>query len=56
MEKGKVYDIPPTLWHNTITQKDTKMVLIEDSNTGMNNSDVIDLTEEQIAKVVELAE
>lgn len=48
MEQNKVYNIPATLWHNTVTQKDTKMVLIEDSNTGMNNSDILSLDEKQI--------
>lgn len=55
MEKNKVYNIPATLWHNTITQKDTKMVLIEDSNTSMDNSDILTLTKEQIKKVQALA-
>ncbi|MGL5434440.1 MAG: cupin [Lachnospiraceae bacterium] len=48
MEPNKVYNIPATLWHNTITQKDTKMILIEDSNTSMDNSDILSLDEEQI--------
>ena len=54
MEPMKVYNIPATLWHNTVTQKDTKMALIEDSSTGSANSDVINLTEEQIAYVHQL--
>lgn len=40
MEPNKVYNIPATLWHNTVTCKDTKMILIEDSNTSMDNSDI----------------
>lgn len=55
MQPNKVYNIPATLWHNTITQKDTKMILIEDSNTSMNNSDILELDEEQIAKIRSLA-
>ncbi|SET75656.1 hypothetical protein SAMN05443270_1272 [Lacrimispora sphenoides] len=55
MQPNKVYNIPATLWHNTITQKDTKMILIEDSNTSMNNSDILELAEEQIAKIRNLA-
>lgn len=51
MELMKVYNIPATLWHNTVTQKDTKMALIEDSSTSMENSDILNLTAEQIAKV-----
>ena len=55
MEKDKVYNIQATLWHNTITCKDTKMILIEDSNTSMENSDILNLTEAQIAEMRSLA-
>lgn len=55
MEPGKVFHIPATLWHNTITQKDTKMILIEDSNTSMENSDIFNLNEKQIAAIRSLA-
>lgn len=51
MEPMRVYNIPSTLWHNTVTQKDTKLVLIEDSSTGMDNSDILPMTAEQIAAV-----
>ncbi len=55
MQPNKVYNIPAALWHNTITRKDTKMILIEDSNTSMNNSDILELKEEQIAELRSLA-
>ncbi len=55
MEKDKVYNIPATLWHNTITRKDTKMILIEDSNTSMDNSDILELNAQQIETVKGLA-
>ncbi len=55
MEKNKVYNIPKSLWHNTITTKDTKLILIEDSNTSMDNSEILSLNEEQIIKVKALA-
>lgn len=48
MEPFKVYNIPQSLWHNTVTQKDTKMILIEDVSTGMENSDILDLTPAQM--------
>ncbi len=54
MEPCRVYCIPATMWHNTVTQKDTKMILIEDSNTGMNNSDIYRLSEAQIAAIQKL--
>ena len=55
MEPLKVYNMPAGLWHNTVTCKDTKIVLIEDSSTGSHNSDVLTLKVEQIARVKELA-
>lgn len=54
MEPGRVYNIPATLWHNTVTCKDTKMILIEDPSTSMENSDILSLTEAQIARIKEL--
>ncbi|MCC8024591.1 MAG: cupin [Clostridium sp.] len=55
MEPKKVYNIPATLWHNTITRKDTKMILIEDSSTSMENSDILNLEAGQIEIVRSLA-
>ena len=54
MEPLKVYNIPRTLWHNTVTMKDTKLILVEDSATGSANSDVLPLTPEQIVTVRKL--
>ena len=51
MEPMKVYNIPATLWHNTVTKKDTKMILVEDSSTGMDNSDIYNLSAEQIETI-----
>ena len=55
MEPFRVYNIPRSLWHNTVTVKDTKMILIEDVSTSMDNSDILDMTPEQIAAVKALA-
>ena len=51
MKPLKVYNIPRSLWHNTVTERDTKLALIEDSSTGPANSDNYDLSAEQIAEV-----
>jgi len=55
MEPMKVYNIPRTLWHNTVTSKDVKLILVEDSATGSANSDVIQLDSEQVAVARKLA-
>lgn len=51
MEPMKVYNIPKSLWHNTITQKKTKMILMEDVSTSMKNSEIYNLSEEEIKEV-----
>ena len=51
MEPGRVYNIPRSLWHNTVTEHDTKLALIEDVSTGPANSDNYDLSEAQIAEL-----
>lgn len=54
MKPNTVYNIPQTLWHNTVTEKDTKMILVEDVSTCMDNSDIKKLTEEEINIVKKL--
>lgn len=56
MERGKIYCIPATLWHNTITTPGTKMVLIEAPDTSMDNSEVTELTDGQRAEIRSLYE
>lgn len=51
MEQGKVYNVPMECWFYSITQKDTKMMYVQDSNCSMENSDFADLTVEQIAGI-----
>jgi len=51
MEPFQVYNIPRSLWHNTITQRDTKMILVEDSSTSGENSDMLPLSKEQIDRI-----
>lgn len=55
MEPMKVYNIPRSLWHNTVTTKATKLILVEDVSTGAKNSDVRQLSAEQIAEVKRIA-
>ena len=51
MQPGAVYNIPQNLWHNAITGKDAKLIVIEDVSTGMSNSEILQLNEEQITLV-----
>ena len=51
MEQGKVYNVPKECWFYSITQKDTRMMYIQDSNCSMENSDFCDLSKDEIAYI-----
>ena len=53
MEKNKVYRIHPGVWHNTITTRDAKLILVENRNTSMENSEVRTLSEKEISALRE---
>ena len=55
MQQGKVYNVPAECWFYSITQKDTKVIYVQDSNCSMENSDFADLTAAQIADIQERA-
>lgn len=48
MEQGKVYNVPKEVWFYSVTQKDTKMMYVQDSNCSMENSDFMDLSADEI--------
>ncbi len=55
MEQGKVYNVSKECWFYSITQKDTKMMYVQDSNCSMENSDFADLSPEDIAYIRDAA-
>ncbi len=55
MENGKVYNIPEEIWFYSITQKDTKMMYVQDAGCSMDNSDLCDLTADEISYIQQKA-
>lgn len=53
MRPAKVYTIPRGAWHTTITETDTKLILIENADTGMANSDIMTLEASDLASARE---
>jgi mannose-6-phosphate isomerase-like protein (cupin superfamily) len=49
MEGGKVYCIPAGVWHNTITTRDAKIILVENRDTSMDNSEIRKLSASEVA-------
>lgn len=48
MKKNTIYTIPKSLWHNTITDKEAKLILIENADTSMDNSEILKLSIKEI--------
>jgi hypothetical protein len=46
MEPFKVYSVPKTLYHRSIAQAKTRLLIVEDSGTSGANSRVLTLSEE----------
>lgn len=55
MEPGKVYNVPKETWFNTITEKDTKLIYVQDAGTTEKNSMYCDMTEKELETVRESA-
>ena len=55
MERGKVYNVPQDTWFNTITQRDTKLVYVQDAGTTGENSEYQDMTEKELEYVRQTA-
>lgn len=51
MEPLKVYNVPQNTWFYTITQKDTKMVYVQDAGTSIENSEFCDLSESELMNI-----
>lgn len=51
MEPLKVYNVPQNTWFYTITQKDTKMVYVQDAGTSIENSEFCDLSASEIMNI-----
>ena len=51
MERWKVYNVPQETWFNTITQRDTKLVYVQDAGTTGDNSEYQNMTAEELEYV-----
>ena len=55
MEMGKVYDVRRNAWHAALLGADASILLVENSDTGPQNTEFTPLGSEERAKVLELA-
>lgn len=55
MEPYKMYNIKRSVWHTHTLSKEAMVLIIENRDTGLDNSPEIDLTEKERNRIIELS-
>lgn len=53
MEKERLYVVPEKMWHFLVLEEGALALIVENANTGTENSDVVKLSKEQMKAVRE---
>ena len=54
MEPGKLYNVKKHAWHTCVLSRDATILLVENRDTGSENTEYIELSLEQRKKLVDL--
>jgi len=55
MEPFKLYNVKKSVWHTHSLSSDGSVLIVENRNTGLDNSPEIELSQAERAKIVELS-
>jgi ureidoglycolate hydrolase len=55
LEPGKIYNVKQSVWHTAVLSRDGSVLIVENRNTGRENSDYQLLSQEQKNIIVETA-
>jgi ureidoglycolate hydrolase len=55
MEPGKLFNVRKNAWHACVLSRDATILLVENKNTGSDNTDYIELNPSQRRSLVEIA-
>lgn len=47
LENGKIYNVKKGAWHNILIEKDAKVLIVENHNTGLDNTEYYYFKEEK---------
>jgi hypothetical protein len=53
MEAGKVYNVKQLSWHSILLSRDASVLLVENKDVSVHNSEYMALTEEQRRKILD---
>jgi ureidoglycolate hydrolase len=54
MRPGILYNVKQNAWHNCVLSRDAKILLVENRDTGSDNTEYIELSLEQRKKLVDI--
>lgn len=54
MEKHKGYNVKKGVWHTHTLSEDAEVLIVENQNTGLENSPVFPLTDEMRKRIIDL--
>lgn len=54
LENGKIYCVKQGVWHNAVMSPDTKVILVEEPDTSLENTESINLDENDVIRLRKL--
>jgi ureidoglycolate hydrolase len=56
MEAGKIYNVKPHTWHTIVVSRDASVLIVENGDTGRDNSEFVSLKPEQRRLILNIAQ
>lgn len=53
MKTGVVYNVPKGVWHNLLATRDVSILIVEDSNTHIDDTEIRPISEAELASLAE---
>ena len=51
METGKIYNVPAGVWHNLVTTRDVRFLIVENRDTHLNDTEIRPITQEELKQL-----
>ena len=51
MEQGKIYNVPAGLWHNLVATRDLSVLIVENRDTHLRDTEIRDITKDELAQL-----
>ena len=51
METGKIYNVPAAVWHNLVTTRDVRFLIVENRDTHLNDTEIRPITQDELKQL-----